>query len=167
VAVPLASTGGTPAPQVVSGQARNPFDEPFEEEELVADRFVPVPSRTACPAPDPGQAAAIEADSPEETSMEAVDAVVGVVKKEGEEELFPEAQGTGRDETSRGEKANSAGTEADATLPMHFETSPDARDDGLAIVVEDEYDDAGPLVCPLPTVRRQEYRQLFAKLRRG
>ena len=91
--VPAAAAGATSAPQAVSGQTRNPFDEPFAEEELVADRFVPVSSRTACPAPDSGQAPAIEADPGEETST--VEAVMTVAKEDDKAEL-PEARNRAR-----------------------------------------------------------------------
>jgi type II secretory pathway predicted ATPase ExeA len=198
--VPAAPAGETPAPQVVSGQARitparknvlislremggisrsemstceelpcrgnNPFDEPFAEEEVVADRFVPVPDRTACPASHSIQAPVVEADPAEQASMATVEAVIPVAK-EGGEETLPEEHGIGHDEATSDEEMASEGAEPDGTLSLRFEENQDAWDGGLAIVVEDEYDDAGPLVCPLPTVRRQEYRQLFTNLRHG
>ena len=75
--------------------------------------------------------------------------------------------GEDADET---EATDSPWAESQETVLLRREESveEDSDDDGQEIVVEDEYDDgSGPLVCPLPTVRRQEYRQLFAKLRRG
>jgi hypothetical protein len=125
---------------------------------------VPVSSRTACPPPDSGQAPAIEAAPGEETST--VEAVL-TVAREHCGEASSDAHGIEHEKATSGEETASERVEPDGTLPLRLEENQDARDDALAIVVEDEYDDAGPLLCPLPTVHRQEYRQMFTKLRRG
>ena len=58
------------------------------------------------------------------------------------------------------------------TVPLRPQQPEDERaeraDDDLMLVVEDGYDDAEALPAQPPTrVRRQEYRQLFARLRRS
>jgi hypothetical protein len=50
---------------------------------------------------------------------------------------------------------------------VHAHGLRDAEDADL-IVVEDDYDDSpAPVTCSIVAVRRQDYGQLFAKLRRG
>lgn len=56
------------------------------------------------------------------------------------------------------------------TVPLHRETprKADAQGDENIIVVEDDYEDSPmPSSRPVAAVRRHEYGQLFAKLRRG
>jgi len=55
------------------------------------------------------------------------------------------------------------------TVPLRSsQPAAEPGDEDLLLVVEDGYDDAdAPLVQPPATVRRQEYRQLFARLRRS
>jgi type II secretory pathway predicted ATPase ExeA len=55
------------------------------------------------------------------------------------------------------------------TVPLRPSQQAAEQEEGdLLLVVEDGYDDADtPLVQPPATVRRQEYRQLFARLRRS
>ena len=61
-----------------------------------------------------------------------------------------------------------AGESSPPTLPLRRETCDAEADDSDLIVVEDDYDDLNaPHVRPLNSVRKQEYRQLFARLRRG
>jgi hypothetical protein len=102
------------------------------------------------------------------------------------------AQADERDPRARAEAAQESPVAADAepddprahvdwdagpeTVPLHgrepddhaHSATPGEPDEESVIIVEEEYDDAEPaLARPVRPVHRQEYAQLFARLRRG
>lgn len=158
----------------VFGQSNDPFAERFQEEELIVDPYaaktLPVQaaaSRAAHPAPSSGglprrwdfplsdwDAASRYAATPRDRNLE--------VNRAASLQQAAQAPEIGRAE----------GTEEEApeTLPLHpaIAPAPPAAGDAEMIVVEDGYDDSRPASDrPIIPVRRQEYRQLFARLRRG
>ena len=170
---PAGSIG--PEVELVFDDSVNPLDEPFQEEEIVVDRFVQAPENArAEPAGDPRPI-------PRER--------VGTARSHGDasgQAAFPPADGPlaaparpaeGRDRTSEMNRSGSLQQPAPAGgTPPEPETVPMQRrqpDRGLPededmIVVEDGYEDAqAPDAASVIPVRRQEYGQLFARLRRG
>ena len=116
---PAGSIG--PEVELVFDEPETRFDEEFEEEEVVADRYVPAAEPPGDPVPEkhPGS----------------------------EEDHVPE--------------------DVDAGDHPPAEAEDDLPQEPAMIGVEDDYDDTQPATCPIVAVRRQEYRHLFARLRRG
>jgi hypothetical protein len=79
-----------------------------------------------------------------------------------------EAEGAKR--PGRGQAAAVARDEEPETVPLRRQQPTESAEpsDEDMIILEDEYDDRpSPATCPIVAVRRQEYGQLFARLRRG
>ncbi len=119
---------GTIRPEVelVLDDPTDPFSEPFDEEEVVVDRYAAALARQ--------NALAVEAAPPPRRSA-----------AHGLNEAMPE------------------------TVPLRAKTSvAELECDEPELVVEDDYDFVeAPETHPVTPVRRHEYRQLFARLRRA
>jgi type II secretory pathway predicted ATPase ExeA len=133
----------------------DPFDEPFEKEELVADRYGPEGEPSASPTseaeePPPDQTPETadldphQPESPESHQREAPAAVAG-----------PDESVVGQSDAEH------------QTLPLYRQEPVEESDDDDMVIVEDDYDDAPAATCSIVAVRRQEYGRLFTKLRRG
>lgn len=169
---PIGSIG--PEIELVFNDPFNPFGDGFAEEEVVFDRYAALDEsylrsrprvnsragdrtaelvKTALPAErEPARPAAIRADRPaaarpaahSEESFERRPAARPKAQPSSFDPVLPEP----------GDQRDRPAARAD------FEVDSDLPDDRDLIIVEDE-----PLANP--RVRRQEYRQLFAKLRRS
>ncbi len=182
---PAGSIG--PEVELVFDELSNPFCEAFEEEQIVIDRYANLPvgqgkgdSPPLCEALSyarqgdlPLDAAAVA--SPSEVAEPAAE-VANTTIEFGSE--LPESEPSDpRQSAQPSQPAAAVGDSAAArdwesrpgTVPLRSPQPAAAQGDGdLLLVVEDGYDDADtPLVQPPATVRRQEYRQLFARLRRS
>ena len=179
------SAGGTEV-ELVFHDAHNPFGQDFEEEEVIIDRYASLESnaRRAYPrvSSEEGReiAAAISGTAIQTGSLQAViDASPAETAQHEEfEDLHDPASdpvlpdsGTRIDIEPR-PAARTAAAIVNAARREHEERETTLRvastDDRDAIVIDDprqESDDEA--VRPLGIVRRQEYRQLFAKLRKG
>jgi len=181
---PLGSIG--PEVELVFDPAHDPFSEKFEQEEVIADP--PEPDG----ATEPGERRPPrEEDGSEERDLEGAAAVPAEraapeIETEGarpDEATEPRRRrATPREVASarvdRADRRESPVTrdEEPETVSMlgqpPGETAEEGRaiepDDEDMIVVEEGYDDLEPVGAPpAAAVRRHEYRQLFARLRRG
>jgi type II secretory pathway predicted ATPase ExeA len=138
----------------------NPFGGEFAEEEVISERYG-APRKTKCDAApeQPIDAAARSADS---QTIVARPAAVDVARSP--DYASPPTTGSSA-------VADACGLEiggGEGPRPAEPGSGPAEPDDSDMVVVEEGYED----VCPWPVrsvmpVRRQEYSQLFAKLRRG
>ncbi len=150
---PAGSIG--PEVELVFDDLSNPFREAFEEEQIVIDRYANLPAGRQSPLSYARQSDlrldAPAAASPPEAAPAAVASAVAQVAGAAVEfgSQLPESES--------------------GTVPLRSpQPAAEQGDEDLLLVVEDGYDDAdAPLVQPPATVRRQEYRQLFARLRRS
>ncbi len=136
----------------------DPFQEEFEKEEVVGDRY--------CPGGDlPGdlnsETERLEQDQMPRTADLAdrrpVDAAIaGRERPAGA--AVPLAQQESVVAPRRAERE---------TLPLHRQQALEEPDDEDMLIVEDDYDHASAATCSIVAVRRQEYGRLFTKLRRG
>lgn len=158
----------------------NPFTEEYQEEEVIVDRYSPggsLPPRTA----GPGRAASSASVPPRDaisqngtsapqqtfsvenvycTPMPEIQAVASYV---------PPAASEVKPAAPTGRKGPASDWDRESpTVPLHRREPETDADDSDLIVVEDGYEEVGsPFARPMGTVRKQEYRQLFAQLRRG
>ncbi|MGL4514045.1 MAG: ExeA family protein [Lacipirellulaceae bacterium] len=139
--------------------ANDPFDEPFDEEEIVLDRFaglesvIPAGSQAVVNRQDTTLARVFEAFNPAVSSL--LDDVAARMAPLAELTIVQEvtAQSTGA-----GVRQAAAGLESQTVA-----SNCPAGDDSELLVVED---DALP-AAPSTEAVRQDYRQLFAGLRQG
>lgn len=138
-----AATGAT---QVVVSEAavENPFAELFAEEEVVIDRFA----------------------SLDELGFRPEQMVTTAMSGELARLLQPHDRGAPRREFNVVHPTTTVAEAATATVVEPTVSSdPVQPEEPDVIVVEDNPEDVAPAIHPI--VKRQEYRQLFAKLRRG
>lgn len=125
------------------------FREEFEEEEVIADRYAKAEAPPAAEQP-PGLPG-LDDTTPGETDMDEL-------------AVESEADSPAAEAEFVFEKEDVVPTRS--TVPLRSCETEDADEE--MIVVEDDYDEvAASVACPIVAVRRQEYGQLFAKLRRG
>jgi len=169
----------------------NPFSEKFEQEEVVAggpgkpDAAPPQGSDAIGGAQpvDPQQAATIGVTEGDDAAEML--AAINELRREGpgsvefgsldDSDSRTDAPQGGAPQESRsdaeiaasagplGRDAGSGGVFADGREPLEA----GAVEDEDLIVVEEQYRDEYPSIRPIAAARRQEYRQLFARLRRG
>lgn len=151
---PPGSTG--PEVELVFDPPHDPFGEEFEEEEVIAGRCLPKRATDSEGGPRPH----MRRESGGPSRPEAAPAA------DGPETTVPPDK---PDEATRW-------AEGPETVPMHLRqaaatTDEDESADAEAeeiIIVEEGYDDAEPMPTrTVAAVRRQEYGQLFARMRRG
>ncbi|MCR4415719.1 MAG: AAA family ATPase [Thermoguttaceae bacterium] len=137
-----------PEVELVFDDPGNPFSERFVEEEVVVDRFAP-------PAGSPG--VSVEVAARQVTGANDTD--------------FESVSGPARAEPDRASCQDREVIDVCQTVPIRRPTSAAAKaghDELPEIVVEDESEDfQWHQRRPIATVRRHEYRQLFARLRRA
>lgn len=159
----------------------NPFTEEYQEEEVIVDRYSPggnVPPRTAGPSraapsasvpPARDAVSQNKASAPQQTfSVESVYCTpmpeiqpATTYVPPAASEVKPAAPTVRRGPASDWDRES-------PTVPLHRREPEADADDSDLIIVEDGYEEVGsPFVRPMGTVRKQEYRQLFAQLRRG
>ena len=151
----------------------NPFSEQFEEEEMIVDRYAPIGSTSVVPQTTDAQGTA---KNPPAVDAQPVYAAGNVfcaqVPALGAVAWSGQASGAAAEATRPAKQPQSpAGWDAQSpTLPLR-RGPPDAAaepDDADMIIVEDSYEKVEPPhVRPVTAVRRHEYKQLFARLRRG
>jgi len=146
---PAGSIG--PEVELVFVDSSNPFAERFQEEEVVLDRFV---------AAD----AELFSSRPTVASHEGRDlaAMLPAPSKGSAAEIRQVDAG---DRTVKSNGAARAEASKEAARPIAASRAADDEDEDV-LVIEDDAPSTVP-VRQSPLVRRQEYRQLFAKLRRG
>ena len=177
---PPASTG--PELELVFDPPHDPFGEEFEEEEVIAGRCLPKAPIDLEEVPRPhlrrdlGQPASAGHGSAEAVPRESEGSPPRC--DEASVETRPAAKSEGGEKTLGPAEPDEAPhwAERPETVPMRFRqpvamTDEDESGDPEAeeiIIVEEGYDDAEPMPTrSAAPVRRQEYRQLFARLRRG
>jgi len=178
---PVGSIG--PEVELRFAEPVNPFGEPFEEEEVVVDRYAPsvVATPPSLPSPPTWEEAPAEqpvVETENEPAWSMCDAGTGAPCDESVSSEVVDAPAPQEMPTLVTEAGPQ---EAVAETPAGPETVPMRRPhtiemvepgdtnlrDADLIVVEEGYDDS-ETHTPRPRVaRRGEYRQLFAKLRRG
>jgi len=149
---PAGSIG--PQIELVMDAEPDPFSEPFQDEEVVIDQYraYDVDLLGDRPRVDGG-------DDPGGLSSVVLD-VLG-----GDDPVWPDRASAPRDGVSHAE--TSVPTARDAPVAIPCPNGSPSIDDEEVILVEDEpvnVRDAGDTVRP---IKRQEYRQLFQRLRRG
>ncbi|MBN2296291.1 MAG: AAA family ATPase [Pirellulales bacterium] len=143
-----------PEVELTFGELGNPFEEDFEEEEVVASRY--------------------NEESAEETSSDEVPTRIPVARTRQPESLELYADGDDRDQPCRSGISPLLGG-SPLTLPIHREkeTVPvesagsEEFDDNDIIVVDDELERSSDDRTRFSVARKSQYNQLFAKLRRG
>ena len=136
-----------PEVELVFDDHSDPFAEEFEEEQVVIDRYAKLPDGRQSPL-----SYARQADLPLDAPAAASPPKTAAAK------FAPSTVEFG-----------SELPDSDVSVPLRSpQPVVEPEDDDLLLVVEDGYDDvdAPPTQPPVP-VRRQEYRQLFARLRRS
>lgn len=134
------------APAASASPVENPFAEPFAEEEVVIDRFA----------------------SLDELAFRPEQMVTTAMSDELARLLQPHDRGAPRREFNVLRPASSMTESPTAAAVIVEESSssdPVQPEEPDLIVLEDNPDETSPTIHPI--VKRQEYRQLFAKLRRG
>jgi hypothetical protein len=174
---PAGSIG--PEVELVFDDLSNPFREAFEEEQIVIDRYANLPAGRQSPLSYARQGDlpldAPAAATPSEAAP-AVAEVAGATIEPGSQ--LPQSESSAPSQATRpsqlvaavGDPMAAGDWESEpGTVPLRSpQPAAEQGDEDLLLVVEDGYDDAdAPLVQPPATVRRQEYRQLFARLRRS
>lgn len=149
-----------PEMELVFDDLNNPFSEEFEEEEIVVDRYT-----TVCRSSQQEHPMVFTRDEREQLQPLRPAASVSP------SEAAPAAAAKTERQAYPAEHAyETPAAQADAvaleTVPLRAEEPAPADNDGL-IVVEDDYDEDVPRPHKPVPVRRQEYRQLFAHLRRS
>ena len=136
----------------------DPFQEEFEKEEVVADRYWPAGD---LPGDLNGETEQLEQDqtpqTPDLADRRPVDAPIA-----GREQPAGAALPLGQQESVVAPRR----AERD-TLLLHRQQALEESDDEDMLIVEDDYDHASAAACSIVAVRHQEYGRLFTKLRRG
>ncbi len=156
---PAGSIG--PEVELVFDGPHDPFSEKFEQEEAIVDRFAVEEEE------EPGTSAQLGSQAPPEQiradAAEPVGRPLAADEDAGEPSEAPESP-----EAWDGEPETVSmvrGSRPDETNEDDQDAQPDDED---LIVVEEGYDELELVGArPAAPVRRQEYRQLFARLRRG
>ncbi|MHC4178062.1 MAG: ExeA family protein [Planctomycetota bacterium] len=133
----------------------DPFQEEFEKEEVVTDRYRPEADRPGGPAA--------------QTEQPAQDQTPETIELDRRQPANAETR-VAEEPTAAAEPCESVGAGDQAereTLPLHREELAEEPDDADMVIVEDDHDDAAVATCSIVAVRRQEYGRLFSKLRRG
>jgi type II secretory pathway predicted ATPase ExeA len=137
-----------PEVELVFDDPGNPFSERFVEEEVIVDRFAPPAGAPGVPAEGPARQPA----AANETNLETV-------------------SGPSPAEPDEASSQDPDAIDVCQTVPIRQPAAAPAKTSGNElpeIVVEDESDDfQWHPRRPIATVRRHEYRQLFARLRRA
>jgi hypothetical protein len=179
---PAGSIG--PELELVFDEAKDPFDEPFDEEELIVDRFEPRPKTdtdaesrpSAQPAADrKGLAAAAETQSAA-AGDEIEPADFPAAAKTAEEDLRDDEGEDARTAETVEQNADADSDAVPETVPLRprepartIEVGADVEpEDDETIIVEEGYQQTPPIHArPAAAVRRLEYGRLFARLRRS
>jgi type II secretory pathway predicted ATPase ExeA len=169
---PAGSIG--PEVELVFDDLSNPFCEAFEEEQIVIDRYANLPALSYArqgdhPLDAPAVATASEA-APAAAEVAAPTIEFGSQLPESESSAPSQPARPSQPAAAVGDPTAAGDWESEpGTVPLRSsQPAAEPGDEDLLLVVEDGYDDAdAPLVQPPATVRRQEYRQLFARLRRS
>ena len=148
----------------------NPFSEQFEEEEVIVDRYAPIGSRSVpVSAGAPGESQALHAPRPqrvffsENVFCTPLPDLSGVLTN-----VVTSDVAVGEDACGAQSAAGERESPSAQTVPSRRHRPPAEPDDSDMILLEDGYEDLSPPhVRPVGRVRKQEYRQLFARLRRG
>jgi type II secretory pathway predicted ATPase ExeA len=177
---PAGSIG--PEVELVFDDFSNPFGETFEEEQIVIDRYAKLPAGRQSPLSYARQDVLLRnepaaADPPQ--AAPAATEVAGTMVEFGSQ--LPEAEPPAASQPAQAPQSAAAVGKSTAvgqwesepsTVPLRppqpaAEQAEDEEGD-LLLLVEDGYDDADARPTQPPAlVRRQEYRQLFARLRRS
>lgn len=138
-----------PEIEVCFEASRNPFDEAFDEEEIVIDRYAMLDED-------------VLAGRPRVQSL-GDDGVAEMLKRH---EHLAMAEPRPQLAIAQAAEDSEAREAADDDAPLYDAVLPEevAETDGDLIVIEEE--EAAP-AAPPPRARRQDYRQLFARLRRA
>jgi type II secretory pathway predicted ATPase ExeA len=182
---PAGSIG--PEVELVFDDLPNPFGETFEEEQIVVDRYANLPACRQLPLSyarqddlSPAAPAAASPPGPAQAVAEAAGASVefgsqlpGATVEFGSQ--LPESASAAPSRPAQpaaavGPSMAVGDWEGEpGTVPLRPQQPAAEQAEGdLLLVVEDDYDDAeAPAVQPPVMVRRQEYRQLFTRLRRS
>lgn len=175
---------GGPEVTLLFEEVVNPFDEEFAEEELVMSRFAPVRESEPAPAePPPDYIAPLPSQNAARMEPARVDTVRMMPSPEAESVTFPasEPRRAAAGSPTATPTAGPAWNEGPQTVLLRREVPEPASSPGVEpnrrdepseeeplIVVEDGYEEFDvPHARRRPAVRRQEYRQLFARLRRS
>ena len=179
---PAGSIG--PEVELVFDDFSNPFCEEFEEEQIVIDRYGNLPAGGQSPlsyarqgdllldvpaAVGPSEAAPAAANTAGATIEFGSQLPQSEEEEKGDSPPLCDAQPS-QPVAAVGDAAVAGDWESEPGTVRLRPPQPDAEqgDEDLLLVVEDGYDDAdAPLAQPPASVRRQEYRQLFARLRRS
>ncbi len=134
----------------------DPFQEAFEKEEVVTDRYGP-PQRPVA-----------DTDGPSEPNVAGQDGEANATDP-GDRQQHP--RGNAHQEPAVADDLDEsphAGPESvRETLPLHRQGPLEEPDDEDLLIVEDDYDDVATAAGSIVAVRRQEFGRLFTKLRRG
>ena len=152
----------TPELELVFDDPQDPFNEEFEEEEVIGGRSGPKAATDWKKQPEPVAERDVEESShaqlPQEQPAVVDDKRDSTAARTGEQ--YAEARRDGDPETvplHRRQQVERAEAQ-EAVEPEEEEM----------IIIEEGYDDSEPVhVRPVAAVRRQEYGRLFATLRRG
>lgn len=158
---PAGSIG--PEMELVFDDLNNPFSEEFEEEEIVVDRYATVCRSSDKEAPNVFMRQASEQLQPlrPAASVPAANVTEAVPAASAKTPAYPAEQ------AYEAPAAVAEETPAE-TVRLRAEEPISAADEGGLIVVEDGYDEVeAPRPRTPAPIRRQEYRQLFAHLRRS
>jgi hypothetical protein len=142
----------------------DPFSEPFEEEEIIVDRYMAVGGSSGRPRAGPRDAA--EAERAALGQRCTTENVCWGPMPEVQAAVWPGPP----DERPGPIPAPLARQQVQATVPLCRDTrdEPPESDDSDMIVVEEGYESlAPPHGRQAPTVRKLQYGQLFSRLRRG
>ena len=175
-----------PEVELVFDGPHDPFSEEFEQEEVIVDRHG---LEGATDSGEPPQPPAEEGS--EESCAESAGAARNQPASQGVKAEWSQAGEAGEHHRQQATTREAAETRVDETddqgAPVPWDEEPETvpmlgqqpgetaeegqamePDDEDIIVVEEGYDDLEPVGAPPATaVRRHEYRQLFARLRRG
>jgi type II secretory pathway predicted ATPase ExeA len=149
-----------PEMELVFDDLSNPFSEEFEEEEIVVDRYT-----TICRSSQQEHPMVFTRQESEQLQPLRPAASVSPSVAAPAASAPPEPRAYPAEHAYETPAATANPVELE-TVPLRAE-SPAPVDDESLIVVEDDYDDDVPRPHKPAPVRRQEYRQLFAHLRRS
>jgi hypothetical protein len=153
----------------------NPFGEPFADEEIVLDRYASLEADVFSRRP--------QVSSKEGTELSALLSAYSINTSQSGFSATMTPTARPNVEPSRPQReSQTAAAMPKSTVPAYVPTQAAAAssaqqpaaidadefsDDDLIVIDEDEIQEVTVPVRPAQLVRRQEYRQLFAKLRRG